>query len=411
MYRHRALFVINTSLSLSIFLFLLLITSTRAMAQTPTLDSEEQAFLTILNNYRAQHGAGPLQASIALTNSAKWMSNDMAQKGYISHYDSLGRDPFTRMAAFGYGYQTYKGENIAVGSTTGQGAFDQWRTACDPDASGNCTYAHNLNMLNPKYKVIGIGRSSTSHSYWTTDFGAQVDATLDSPPALTPTVTIANAASFNNTVAPDALASIFGSNLATGTFMATSLPLPTNLGGTTVTINSVAAQLLYVSPTQINFVVPSGTSVGTASVIVTTNGVTKGSGAAAVSQVSPSFFTVSSNGQGVPAGSTTNDGVYYYPVFNPDGTARSLSVGTSTAPTYLVLFGTGFRRRSSLSNVQMTIGGVAVTAEYVGAQPDFIGLDQLNVKLPISLRGRGTVDLVMTIDGQVANTVKINIGN
>jgi len=189
------------------------------------------------------------------------------------------------------------------------------------------------------------------------------------------------------------------------------LPLPTNLGGATVTINGVAAQLLYVSPTQINFVVPAGVSAGAATVTVTRNGTTTGLGTATIAAVSPSFFTTSANGQGVPAGFTTFDGIFYSPVFNADSSARPLSVGTDANPNYLILFGTGFRRRSSLSNVQVLIGGVAAEVQYAGPQSNFAGLDQLNVKLPASLRGRGDVLLVLIVDGQVANSVRLNIGN
>ncbi len=86
-----------------------------------------------------------------------------------------------RLAAFGYPYYP-SGENIAAGSSTAQGAFDQWKNACDPDAWGACTYAHRLNMLNRNYMVIGVGRAYGSAStygwYWTTDFGGYVDAVL-----------------------------------------------------------------------------------------------------------------------------------------------------------------------------------------------------------------------------------------
>ena len=155
-------------------------------AAVPALDSEESAFLTLINNYRAQNGAGPLQVSVALRQSSLWMSGDMAAKNYFSHTDSLGRTPGTRMAAFGYAYLPW-GENIAAGNSIGQAAFNQWLTACDADASGNCTYAHRQNMLNRSYKVIGIGRAynaaSTYRWYWTTDFGGVVDQVLNPNPA------------------------------------------------------------------------------------------------------------------------------------------------------------------------------------------------------------------------------------
>ena len=162
-----------------------------------TLDAEQAKFVTLINNYRAQNGAGALQVSVALQNSSQWMSNDMATKNYFSHTDSLGRDPFTRMKAFGYPYSP-AGENIAAGNSDAQNTFNQWVNACDPNASGVCTYAHRLNMLNASFKVLGIGRvynaSSSYRWYWTTDFGGVVDQTMnpnapsDSLPPTTPTL-------------------------------------------------------------------------------------------------------------------------------------------------------------------------------------------------------------------------------
>lgn len=141
----------------------------------PTLDSEERAFVGMLNDYRRQNGiTTPLQVSIALTNAAKWHSGDMAQYGYFDHIDRLGRDPFVRMAAFGYAYQTFKGENIAAGNSTAAATFDQWRNSS----------LHNANMLNSAFRAIGIGRAvgGPYGYYWTNTFGGYVDATL---PAIT----------------------------------------------------------------------------------------------------------------------------------------------------------------------------------------------------------------------------------
>jgi uncharacterized protein YkwD len=140
------------------------------------LDSEEAAFLTLINNYRAQNGAGPLRINDQLEASARWMNSDMIANNRFAHVDSLGRDPFTRMAAFGYPVSgNWAGENLAAGNATAQGAFDQWLNACDADANGACTYGHRQNMLNGNYHVIGIARAyganSTYRWYWTTDFG------------------------------------------------------------------------------------------------------------------------------------------------------------------------------------------------------------------------------------------------
>ena len=47
--------------------------------------------------------------------------------------------------------------------------------------------------------------------------------------------------------------------------------------------------------------------------------------------------------------------------------------------------------------------------EYAGVQGEFIGLDQVNVKLPRTLIGRSEVEVMINVDGRLSNTVKINI--
>lgn len=135
----------------------------------PGLDSEESAFLTLINLYRDRQGVGQLTTVSTLTVAAKWMSADLALRvkvsGDFSHLDSLGRDPFVRMCVFGYCLNTWKGENIAAGSATAAATFVQWR-----DSPG-----HNENMVRAEFKTIGIGRAQGGYYgwYWTTDFGGQ----------------------------------------------------------------------------------------------------------------------------------------------------------------------------------------------------------------------------------------------
>ena len=129
------------------------------------LDSEEQAFLNVINKYRQDNGLRTLSLNAKLNAAADWMSNDMAAKNYFSHTDSLGRDPFQRMADFGYDYNTWKAENLTAGIDAAQAAFDLFRASP----------GHDANMLNPNFRVIGIGRAYAAGSaygwYWTVDFG------------------------------------------------------------------------------------------------------------------------------------------------------------------------------------------------------------------------------------------------
>jgi uncharacterized protein (TIGR03437 family) len=55
------------------------------------------------------------------------------------------------------------------------------------------------------------------------------------------------------------------------------------------------------------------------------------------------------------------------------------------------------------------IGGQAAEVLYAGAQAEFVGLDQINVRIPRTLRSRGLVDVAVSVDGKVANVVSINI--
>ena len=74
-----------------------------------------------------------------------------------------------------------------------------------------------------------------------------------------------------------------------------------------------------------------------------------------------------------------------------------------------MLYGTGIRGRSSLSGVTAKIGGLDAQVQYAGAQPEFAGLDQVNVVIPRALAGQGEVDLTLAVDGVTANSVRVNI--
>src|SRR5581483_4875232 len=213
------------------------------------------------------NGAGPLQVSVTLQNSSQWMSNDMATHNYASHTDSLGRDPGTRLAAFGYSHVPW-GENIAGGFGDAQNALNQWANACDPDASGNCTYAHRKNMLNPSFVAIGIGRvyngSSSYGWYWTTDFGGFLDQaispgqTTNPPPNPTPAPAIG---SFS--ASPANITAGQSTTLSWSVSGATTISIDNGLG--TVTGNSKS-----VSPVQTTtYTLTATNSSGTISARVT----------------------------------------------------------------------------------------------------------------------------------------------
>jgi len=77
---------------------------------------------------------------------------------------------------------------------------------------------------------------------------------------------------------------------------------------------------------------------------------------------------------------------------------------------YVSIYATGIRHRSTLTAPGATIGGEPVPVLYAGAQSETAGFDQINLgPLPPVLRGRGDVELVITVDGQEANRVRITL--
>jgi uncharacterized protein (TIGR03437 family) len=244
--------------------------------------------------------------------------------------------------------------------------------------------------------------------------GAEV--LLNQSPAAAVTV---NGASFaaNAPVAPDSIVSVFGSNLATQTEVAPP-PLGENVAGTTVSVtgsDGVArpANIFYVSPEQVNFLVPSATPAGAAQASVISANGSVSSSLFEVAPIAPGIFTA--NAQGLAAavvlrvhadGSQTLENVAQ--TIGNQIAPVPISLDPSTDKVYLELYGTGLRGAAQ-SQVSVTVGPLTLTPAFAGAQPSFAGLDQVNVLLPYSLKGMGNVPVVVTAAGHAANRVNVTI--
>ena len=234
-------------------------------------------------------------------------------------------------------------------------------------------------------------------------------------------VTSVSSADGSAALAAEAIASAFGANLATAAQQATAVPLPINLGGTSVTVKdangiSRPAELFYVSPTQVNYQVPPGVASGTASVTVAVNGNPVAAGTARIGTVAPGLYTANANGQGVAAAivltvHANGTSGFVFPFQCPSAgncAAVPIDLETDTDQVVLELFGTGIRGRGTLAGVTCKIGSTTLPVAYAGPQGAFVGLDQVNVMLPKSLRGSGNSTVLLTVDGQTAKAVTLN---
>ena len=134
-----------------------------------------------------------------------------------------------------------------------------------------------------------------------------------------------------------------------------------------------------------------------------------------ISEVAPALFSADSSGSG-PAAATavsvsasnaqTPVAVYQC---NFMGVCSTVPIVLSAnAKTIVSLFGTGIRG-AGLSGVSCTVHGTSVPVEYAGPQGPFLGLDQINIDLPLALKGSGQSEVVVTAAGHKANTVLIDI--
>ncbi len=223
---------------------------------------------------------------------------------------------------------------------------------------------------------------------------------------------VVNAAHYRGGSLPsDSIASAFGTDLSLRTEAAPSLPLPNELAGTQVMVNGIAAQLLYVSPTQVNFVMPSSLESGPATILIKCP---NGNYALAISTIAvstPSLFTTNAAGSGDAAAQATSDGVAYTPA--------PFDVTVNGKSNYLILFGTGFRHAAAANpadengvaeSVKVTIDGQDAKVLYCGAQGFYVGLDQLNIEIPATIKaGARRVEVIVTLNGIEANRVTISL--
>lgn len=169
-------------------------------------DAEELALIAAINSYRAQNGLGQLAFNATLERAARWMASDMVTKQGFSHVDSLGRAFWVRSEDCGYA--SPGGENIAAGTlrTSGQSAFDLFRSSP----------LHDAVMRSPEFTEIGAARAHGGYYgwYWAVEFGDG-----------TPQATSASLASAAPVAArPAALHLAASANLVTWPFATAGLP-------------------------------------------------------------------------------------------------------------------------------------------------------------------------------------------
>ncbi len=204
---------------------------------------------------------------------------------------------------------------------------------------------------------------------------------------------VANAASnVAGPVAPGSLVTLYGRGLANQTAQASSLPLPVSLGGVSVLFNGLAAPLLFVSPSQVNSQAPWELAPGATPVTVLLDGLPGNTVTVDVAPVSPAVFGVvhadfTAVSQDRPA--RAGDIVILLanglgPVTRPVGTGQPAPAG----PLAL-----------TLETPAIRLDGRAAEVLFSGLTPGFVGLYQVNVRIPAGIAAGARIPLVLSIGG------------
>lgn len=227
--------------------------------------------------------------------------------------------------------------------------------------------------------------------------------------ALSAQVAVLNGASFRTgqPITAGSWAAAFGTFANVTQTVATTSPIPKTLGGVSVTVNGVEAPVYFVSPTQINFLVPFAVTPGVRNVEIKAGGATI-TGSVRIMSAAPGIFANPEGGA----------------VLNQDG-----SLNTASAPAargqVIQIFATGpgalsraiddgaAAPSSPLANTVSTpdvfIGGVRATVQFSGMAPGFAGLWQINVTVPDKAFLTGRVPLQLYMDGVDSNEVTISV--
>ncbi len=218
---------------------------------------------------------------------------------------------------------------------------------------------------------------------------------------------IVNAASFLPApvpLAPGALISIFGINFATGLTQAGELPLPTEMAGTSVTVNGTRLPLVFISPNQINAQLPYDLREGEAKIRVATGQGASSEETVNIGAAAPGIFMI--------AGSTRAVAI------NQDGTLNT-EANAETRGRVMTVYLTGIGpldgdltagRAAPLTTLYRaaldstaTIGGREVPLLFLGLTPGFVGLAQANVQAPADAATGTALELVISVNRQRSN--------
>ncbi len=246
---------------------------------------------------------------------------------------------------------------------------------------------------------------SSDHIYTTS---VSLSPAASTPPPSVPSNGVVEGAGFTAKISAGGIGSIFGSNLAAAALSATTLPLPTTLGATSVSMNGFKCSLFYVSSPQINFQVPwELQTLPAAQLTVTAEGGTSTAITVPISSAAPGIFSPFGGTQG--AVQIANTSTFVAPVGSIPGVTSRPAMAGEFITIYVSGLGqvnptpadgvaaSGSPLSQASGTVSVMIGGATAPFSFAGLSPGFVGLYQVNVQVPSGLGTLTAAPLVVTV--------------
>lgn len=308
---------------------------------------------------------------------------------------------------------------LTVSGVTATPASGTWLTAQSVNSGAAVTITADPTSLMPNtYPGTVTIASNAANSSVTIPVQFNVEAQ-------TPPVAFAGGAVNNGTFAagePLALgdiAAVFGDQFTLGALAYPSgLPLPTTLNGTQVMVNNTPAPLFFISNSQIDFEVPFEVPSGSATVQVVRNGQQGNLIAVNIAPRTPRFILL--NGGPYPILNTPDTppvvtGIPTHPAKVGDVVvAYVIGLGQTNPPIQTATAAPG-SPLSNVANVQVCFGqdtpfakSICITPDFAGAAPGFVGLYQVNAKIPKGLLP-GDNPFYFVVAGVASNLAQIAI--
>jgi uncharacterized protein (TIGR03437 family) len=202
-------------------------------------------------------------------------------------------------------------------------------------------------------------------------------------------VNSASLAPITNSVAPGELVTMFGTGMASSTATAQRAGFPTSLDDVQVMVNHRLAPVYYVSPTQINAIVPAATTENYATFQVVSNGAVSNPVTVYTSATAPGVFTV--NGSGYGAGAILHADYSLVSAQSPAQVGEIVLVfltglGATDPPTADGAPGPTNPLSQMVSYLQVLVDGQVAPVNFAGLAPGLAGLYQINIQIPAGVR-------------------------